>query len=565
MRPPGTTERAVVFHRTLAYVDAASRGYELVLENGRAAFALNRAWPGSALKVVTTAQLPPDRWTHVTLTYDGSSRATGTRIYLDGIAAETEVVRDKLAGDITYDTSGGKKQPPLLIGYRFRDTGFKGGRVDEFRVFSRELAPIEAAQLAGKDTFATAWITPSDELSAVQRGALQAWYWRTQSRVVIEKLETLGSLRRDYAKAFDAVPEVMVMEELDQPRPAFILNRGSYDQHGVSVAADTPAVLPSMSENGRRDRLALAKWATSPENPLTARVAVNRWWQLMFDRGLVESTDNFGVTGATPTHPELLDWLAVDFVESGWNVKALLRQIALSATYRQSSRATPELRTRDPHNLLFARAPARRLTAEMIRDQALAARGLLVEQIGGPPVRPYQPPGLWEEIAMGKPKYEQGTGADLHRRSLYTFLKRTVPPPSLITFDASDRLNCSVRRQATSTPLQALALLNDTQLIEAARHIGARMVTEGGSSSEQQVTYAFRLVTGRSPKAGEVQSLAHALSEQELLFASNQAAAEQLLTVGETPVKQTIPPATLAAATVIASVLLNHDEAVMRR
>jgi hypothetical protein len=286
---------------------------------------------------------------------------------------------------------------------------------------------------------------------------------------------------------------------------------------------------------------------------------------MMFERGLVESADNFGVTGATPTHPELLDWLAVRFVESGWDVKALLREIALSATYRQSSRTTPEIRARDPENRLLARAPARRLTAEMIRDQALAASGLLVEKIGGPPVKPYQPPGIWEEIAMGKPKYEQGVGEDLHRRSVYTYLKRTVPPPSLITFDASDRSNCVVRRQATSTPLQALALLNDVQQLEAARFIGMRMLNEGGATAAEQTAYAFRLVTTRSPRAGETESLIAALTEQETLFTADRAAAEKLLTVGETKADTSLPAARLAAATVVASALLNHDEAVMRR
>src|SRR5688500_10492382 len=243
----------------------------------------------------------------------------------------------------------------------------------------------------------------------------------------------------------------------------------------------------------------------------------------------------------------------------------MLRQIALSATYRQSSRVSPELRVRDPHNVLLARAPARRLTAEMLRDQALIASGLLAEKIGGPPVKPYQPPGLWEEIAMGRPKYEQSKGDDLHPRSLYTFLKRTVPPPAMITFDATDRSNCTVRRQATSTPLQALALLNDMQLIEAARFIGARMLTEGGNSLEEQVRFAFRIVTSRTPTAAEVSVLALTFAEQEEIFSADAAAAEKLLAVGETPTSASLPPVRLSAATMVASALLNHDEAVMRR
>ncbi|HTO05042.1 MAG TPA: DUF1553 domain-containing protein, partial [Opitutus sp.] len=396
VRPGSEAERAVVFHRSLAYSDAASRGYELVLENGRAAFGLHRAWPGNSLKVVSLTALPVNRWSHVTLTYDGSSRAMGARIFIDGVESSVEVVRDKLTGDITYDH---EKQPALLIGHRFRDTGFKGGRVDEFKVFDRELSPLEAAQLATTRELANAWTTPIRKLTNRQRRALRDYHSLTQAPQVQASRARLAEVRRAYAKAFDAVPEVMVMEELPTPRAAFVLERGEYDQRGTPVKAATPAVLPPMREPGARDRLALAKWAVSPENPLTARVAVNRLWQMMFERGLVESADNFGFTGATPTHPELLDWLAVQFVETGWDMKALLREIALSATYRQSSRATPEIRARDPDNLLLARAPARRLTAEMIRDQALAASGLLVEKIGGPPVKPYQPPGIWEEIA----------------------------------------------------------------------------------------------------------------------------------------------------------------------
>jgi hypothetical protein len=562
LRPSIEAERAVVFHRSLAYSDAGSRGYELVLENGRLAFGLHRAWPGNSLKVRSLASLPQNKWSHVTLTYDGSSLASGAHIFLDGVEVSLEVIRDKLSGDITYDR---EKQPPLLIGHRFRDTGFKGGRVDEFKIFDRELAPLEAAHLAGRTTLMDTWAVPTKRLTAEQRQDLKRFFLLSAAPEVRRVRAELATIRREQIKAFDAVPEVMVMEELPQPRLAFVLNRGEYDQPGPQVKAGTPAVLPPMREQGARDRLALAKWAASAENPLTARVAVNRLWQMMFDRGLVESSDNFGLMGDTPTHPELLDWLAVTFVESGWDMKALLRTIALSATYRQSSRATPEVRGRDPLNLLLARAPARRLTAEMLRDQALAVSGLLVERIGGPPVKPYQPPGIWEEIAMGKPKYEQGVGEDLHRRSVYTFLKRTVPPPALLTFDASDRSNCTVRRQSTSTPLQALALLNDTQQIEAARFIGVRMLEEGGPTPSQQVDYAFQLVTNRKPRTEEVRTLVEALAEQEAIFAPDEAAAEKLLTIGEAVPETRIPRARVAAATMVASALLNHDEAVMRR
>ena len=562
VRPSIEAERAVVFHRSMAYTDAGSRGYELVLESGRAAFGLHRHWPGSSIKVVSFATLPIGEWTHVTLTYDGSSQAAGARIYLNGVTAPVEVVRDKLAGDITYDR---EKQPPLLVGHRMRDAGFKGGRVDELRMFDRELSPLEASHLAGRNELAELWRIPADQLTRAQRVALKDHYTRAVAPGVRQQLEMLACLRREYVKAYDEVPEVMVMQEEPVPRPAYLLERGSYDRRGAEVKPSTPGVLPPMPRNAPRNRLGLAQWAVDPANPLTARVAVNRLWQMMFERGLVESADNFGVTGSTPTHPGLLDWLARDFIARRWDIKAMLKQIALSATYRQSSRASPELRARDPHNLLLARAPARRLSAEMLRDQALAASGLLVEKIGGPPVKPYQPPGLWEEIAMGKPKYEQGTGDELHRRSLYTFLKRTVPPPAMITFDATDRSNCTVKRQATSTPLQALALLNDTQLLEAARFIGVRMLKEGGATTAEHVRFAFRVLTSRTPTPGVVATLEAAWREQEEIFAADADAAAKLLAVGETRIETELPPARLAAAMMVASAVLNYDEAVMRR
>src|SRR5207249_1820845 len=313
-----------------------------------------------------------------------------------------------------------------------------------------------------------------------------------------------------------------------------------------------------------RNRLGLAQWLLSAENPLLGRLTVNRAWQMMFGRGIVETSDNFGAQGALPTHPRLLDWLARDFAASGWNYKALLKKIAMSATYRQSSKAGPELLARDPENKLLARGPARRLTAEMLRDQALAVSGLLVAKIGGPSVRPYQPPGLWE-IAMGNPKYDQGHDDDLHRRSLYTFWKRTVPPPAMIAFDAPERNVCAARRQSTSTPLQALALLNDTQIVEAARLLGERMLKEGGAALDDQIGWAFRLVTSRHPAPRELALLKQLFQEQRELFATDQQSAAKLLAVGEEPNDPALSPVDLAAGTVLAEALLNHDEAVMRR
>ena len=374
----------------------------------------------------------------------------------------------------------------------------------------------------------------------------------------------LTALRRDQSRIINPIPEIMVMDELPQPKPAYLLKRGAYDAHGEQVSLDTPKALPPFPSDAPPNRLGLAQWLLSAENPLMARVTVNRAWQMMLGRGIVETSDNFGAQGAVPTHPQLLDWLAHNFVGSGWNYKGLLRKIAMSAAYRQSSKASPDLLARDPDNKLLARGPARRLTAEMFRDTALAVSGLLVEKVGGPSVKPYQPPGLWE-IAMGNPKYDQGSGEDLHRASLYTFWKRTVPPPAMIAFDAPERNVCVVRRQSTSTPLQALGLLNDTQIVEAARFVSERMLKEGGAALDERIRWAFRLVTSRHPAPKELALLKQLFEEQRELFAGDQQAAARLLAVGEEPNDPTIPPVDLAAGTVLAEALFNYDEAVMRR
>jgi hypothetical protein len=544
--------RAVVVHHSKAPVDAGSRGYELLLEKGHVAFGLHHMWPGESLKVRTKKAVAAKTWAHVAVTYDGSGRAAGVAVYLDGMPAEVEVIRDGLRKDITY----GGGEPDLAIGYRFRDNGFKGGLVDEFRVYGRALTPLEIADVAGKDDLKKAWDAGTDDLFEV--------YFATAHEPARKLRGDLHALRKERGQTLEPIPEAMVMQELPRPKPAFVLKRGAYDAPGEPASLTTPAALPPFPADAPRNRLGLARWLTQPDHPLTARVTVNRLWQQMFGRGLVETSDNFGSTGTPPTHPELLDWLARDFVRSGWDVKRFLRQIALSATYRQSARQTPELLTVDPYNHLLARAPARRLTAEMLRDQALFTSGLLVETQGGPSVYPYQPEGLWNE-AMGRPHYPRSKGTDLHRRSLYTFWKRTVPHPQMTTFDAADRSVCTARRQATSTPLQALALLNDPQMVEAARFLGARLLREGGSTAAERAAWAFRLVTGRDASAKERELLSRLYEEQREEFARDAKAAEKVLTVGEAKIPWKLEPSDLAAATSLALAILNHDGAVYRR
>ncbi len=560
LEPPSRTPRSVILHHSRAPIDAGSRGYEVLLENGHIAFGLHYMWPGNSLKVVTKAAIPDKVWSQVTVTYDGSSRADGIRIYLDGKNEALDVIRDGLTKDITY----GGAEPELALGYRFRDSGFKGGRFDDLRVFDRAITPLEAAQLANRSDLTDAWKTAPASLSDPQRAGLFEYFLANIDPAVQEKTKELYALRAEQNRLVNPIPEAMVMQELPRPKPAFVLKRGAYDAPGDPVSANTPGALPAFPSDLPRNRLGLARWLIAPDHPLTARVTVNRFWQMMFGKGIVETSDNFGSQGAQPTHPELLDWLAREFISSGWDTKHLLTLIATSAAYRQSSHASPELLARDPGNALLARAPARRLTAEMLRDQALATSGLLVETRGGPAVKPYQPEGLWE-VAMGGPKYDQSKGPGLYRRSLYTFWKRTVPHPAMIAFDASERNVCIAKRQSTSTPLQALALLNDVQIVESARFLSQRMLKEGGKTDAEKAAWLFRLLTGRKPVPGEAAVLSELLADQRALFGSDREAAKKLLAFGESRNDLALDPVELAAGTVLAEAILNHDEAVLRR
>lgn len=554
IKPAERVPRQTVIHHSQAWMDAGSRGYEIVMEDGHVAVGLHHMWPGNAIKVRTKREAPTNAWTHVAFAYDGSSRAAGLTVYLDGKAAEVEVIRDNLWKDITYG------QPDLTIGQRMRDFGFKGGQVDELRVYDRAITPAEAGLLADMGGAASPTLEDKRE-----------YFLSTEYAPAIEARSALAKVRREQNQLITGIQDIMVMQEMDRPKTAHVLKRGAYDSPGDEVSMETPAIMGHLPATLPRNRLGLARWILDPGHPLTARVTVNRLWQQFFGRGIVETSDNFGLQGTPPTHPELLDWLAVTFVRGNaalgvrpWNLQDLQKLIVTSDTYRQTSKASADEIAADPDNRLLARGPSRRLTAEMLRDQALSASGLLVEKIGGASVKPYQPDGLWE-VAMGNPKYDTGKGDDLHRRSLYTYWKRTVPPPSMLALDAADRSYCVVRRQSTSTPLQALALLNDTQMVEAARHIAGRVLREGGNNAAQQSRYAFRLVTGRNATDAETKVLTQLLEEQRAEFLKDTEGANRLLKVGDTPVPDEQPAADLAAATVLAKALLNHDETVMRR
>jgi hypothetical protein len=385
-----------------------------------------------------------------------------------------------------------------------------------------------------------------------------------ERRVAAERLALLETEKRAIE---NKIPSTMVMREMEAPRDTFVLMRGNYEKPGEKVSAGVPAFLPPLPPGAPANRLSLARWLVDPSHPLTARVTVNRYWQSYFGYGLVKTSEDFGSQGEPPSHPELLDWLAVEFVRGGWDVKAVQRLIVTSATYRQSSRSTPALLERDPENRLLARGPRFRLAAEMIRDQALAVAGLLNDKMGGPAVRPYQPEGLWEQLSafQGRKLFERSKGADLWRRSVYTFWKRTVPPPSLTIFDAPTREFCVVRRPMSSTPLQALALLNDEMYVETSRKLAERMMKEGGAEPAARLAYGFRLATARRPSAGELAVLEGGLKARLAHYGRSRDAAEKLLGAGEAPRDAALDAAELAAYTTAAGVILNLDEAITRQ
>ena len=429
-------------------------------------------------------------------------------------------------------------------------------------------ATADAALIAPEAILAAAKVEPA-KWTASRRKQL-ADYHLSQSPEHRRLNDEAARLRKEIVAAEAEIPTTLVMEEQKEPRPTFVLMRGAYDKPGERVVASTPAVLPKPAAELPKNRLGLARWLVSRENPLTARVTVNRLWQQFFGTGLVRSSEDFGSQGDLPSHPELLDWLAVTFQESGWDVKHLVKLIVTSDTYRQSSRHPSDATSResDPANVWLARGPRHRLSAEVIRDQALAASGLLVGKVGGPAVKPYHPVGLYEQVVAQRDNpnatYQQGHGEDLFRRSLYTYWKRSVPHPAMMLFDAPFREVCTLRRNRSNTPLQALNLMNDPTYVEAARFLAQRMIQEGGATAESRLTLGFRLLLARDPSPQELKILTAALERALADFRRDPEAAKQLLAVGETRSGAGIPPADLAAYATSASTLLNLDEAVTK-
>jgi hypothetical protein len=491
------------------------------------------------------------------VTYDGTRTADGVKLYIDGRPARLRVLLDELNQSF-------KTAQPLRIGAGNGPDGRFRGLIDDVRVYADVLPPEGIAAVATPDTVAAIAALPIDRRSAGQAAKVRACFLAEHAPEGHRRAwGEVAALRRRRDRLVESFPTVMVMQEMETPRPAFVLARGQYDRPGERVGPGVPACLPPLPGGAAANRLGLARWLVGPNNPLTARVAVNRFWQQFFGTGLVKTAEDFGVQGERPSHPELLDWLATEFIRGGWDVKDVLRRIVTSATYRQSSRAAAALRQRDPDNRLLARGPRLRLSAEMVRDQALAVSGLLAERLGGPSVKPYQPDGLWRELADIK-DYPQDHGPDLYRRGLYTFWKRTVVPPSMAAFDASGRETCTVRESRTNTPLQALTLLNDVTYVEAARVLAQRVLTGAAPTPEGRIALAFRLATARRPDAEELRLLLDGYHAHLAHYRAEPAAAQALVRAGEARPDESLDPAELAAMTVVAGVILNLDETITK-
>ena len=539
--------------------NAAYRGLDILLSAMKVSVHLVHNWPENAVKVETQQALPKDMWTHIFVTYDGSSKASGIKVYINGRNVALDVREDRLK-----DTIGTTQ--PLRIGKRSTSSALKGELAD-VRIYPRTLRPDEVEALATEAIFGIVR-TPEAKRSKIQQSMLARYYRERHAPALVATKDRAAALRQEKADFEKRIPTVMVMEELKTPRETFVLKRGRYElpDKDQKVEPGVPGCMPPMSETKQPNRLALARWLMEPSNPLTARVTVNRFWQHYFGVGLVKTADNFGVQGELPSHPELLDWLATEFVRQGWDIKALQRLIVTSATYRQSSKASPDLVQRDPENRLLARGPRFRLQAESVRDNALSIGGLMVDRIGGQSIKPYQPAGLWEELAggAGEAPYVQDKNANLYRRSLYIYRKRTVPPPSMSTFDAPSGEICQVKRARTNTPLQALELLNDVTYVEAARSLAQLMIKEGGATSESRIAFGFRRATARAPTATELNLLTRGLMHYRQVFDADPESAKRLIRHGESAVDSSLDPKILAAYLATAGVILNLDETITK-
>ncbi|MGL4463465.1 MAG: DUF1553 domain-containing protein [Planctomycetia bacterium] len=537
------------------------RGWDLYIENGRLAMHLVHKWPGDGLKVVDPAALPVGKWTHVFVTYDGSKKAGGVALYVDGERRGNVAVHVDALKGTTASTA------PFKIGQRNGSSPVTDVGIQDLRVYGRAVSADDVAKirLGARNGYLAK--KPADKRTPAEADELFGWWVETQDAEFADRRTKLTGLKGEESAIKGRGTIAHVMSEKPTAPVAFILHRGEYDQRRDQVAAGTPAVLPRFPDAFPRDRLGFARWLLTPEQPLTARVTVNRFWQEVFGTGLVRTAGDFGVTGEAPSNPELLDWLAVDFRENGWDMKRFFKQLVTSAAYRQSALVTPEKLEKDRDGRLLSRGPRFRLDAEMIRDYGLAASGLLVRTVGGPSVKPYQPEGVWEAVAMigsNTRDYRADDGDRLYRRSMYTFWKRSAPPASMEILNAPNRETCVVRRDRTNTPLQALVTLNDPQGVEAARVLAARALAEGGATAETRLDYVAQRLLARPLRAEERLVAVAVFNDLAAHYASNPDDAKKLLAVGVAKTDPALDPTALAAWTMVVNQFMNLDEVLCK-
>ena len=554
---PKDVENGNIFHKGNGAILHNWRGYHLKIADNKLEIMMAHTAPDNSITERTVIDCPKDEWTHFTLSYDGSSKASGLKIYVNGKEQKTEIIDDNLYKDILFRGDG--PEPALQFGARLRGKGIAGGVIDDIRVYNRELSSLEILQLAENKELDVLLAKAENQLSGEEKEILRSHYVTQISKPAQKEYEQLAELRKAYVDSIESIKEVMIMKETE-PKQAYVLERGVYDAKAEKVYPKTPEFLPAPPEGLEKNRLGFAKWLFQEDHPLTSRVAVNRMWQHFFGIGLVKTSEDFGNQGELPSHPELLDYLAINFMENGWDIKAFNKMILMSQTYRQTSKASEEILKLDPENRLLAHGPRKRMTGEMLRDNALASSGLLNKKIGGESVSPYQPAGLWKVNGM---EYQQDSGDKLYRRSMYTIWKRSVPHPTLATFDAPARDVCTIRRQETNTPLQALVLLNDPTYVESARVLGKKMADS--ANPKQAIQNVFRSLTGRKPTAEETNILIKLKEEEYKKFANNEQKMKGWLNTGEFKLSEGDDEALVAANAVVASTIMNSDATITKR
>ncbi len=542
----------------VARMDEANghRGWDVWLQNDRIGTHFINVWPSDAMKVVAKGVIQPGRWTHVTVVHDGSAKAGGTKIYYNGEPQPLDTEADSLQ-------STTRTAVPFAIGQRNNSARVNGVALEDLRIYARPFTALDASQLSGSRRVAELLGKAAAQRTAGETTELYNWWLVSQDRVYQQLSTAYRTLQgEDVAIRGRGTIAHVAVEKASAPE-AFILHRGDYDKRRDKVGAATPAALPTFPDDLPRNRLGFARWLLRADHPLTTRVTVNRFWQELYGTGLVRTAGDFGITGELPSHPELLDWMAVEFREKGWDVKQFFKLLVTSSTYRQAAVATPEKVQKDRDNRLLSRGPRFRMDAEMVRDSALAASGLLVRRQGGPSVRPYQPDGVWEAVAMigsNTRDYRRDTGANLYRRSMYTFWKRSAPPASMEVLNAPNRELCTVRRDRTNTPLQALLTLNDVQFVEAARVLAERTIKTGGATPQARLDFVAQRLLARPFRDNERPVVERVLTDLLAHYRAKPDDARRLIAFGESRADAALDPIELAAYTMTVNQLMNLDE-----